>query len=47
MHVPSGLNVYENQKSVLGKAIYGLIQKAKNFYKKLIEVLKVIGFIGN
>jgi hypothetical protein len=32
---------------MLKKTIYGLVQSARNFYEKLINVLKVIGFYGS
>jgi hypothetical protein len=32
---------------MLRKTIYGLVQSARKFYEKLINVLKVIGFYEN
>jgi hypothetical protein len=32
---------------ILRKTIYGLVQSARNFYEKLINLLKVIGFYGS
>ena len=32
---------------ILRKTIYGLVQSARKFYEKLIEVLKLIGFYGS
>jgi hypothetical protein len=31
---------------MLKKTIYGLVQSARHFYEKVINVLKVIGFYG-
>jgi hypothetical protein len=44
MNVPMGLSIGPNKKLLLRKTIYGLVQSAKIFYEKLIDVLKVIGF---
>jgi hypothetical protein len=46
MDVLPGLDVNDGQKLILSKTIYGLVQSAREFYKKLIEVIKVNGFIG-
>jgi hypothetical protein len=45
--VPKGITIGENKNSILRKTIYGLIQSARKFYEKLINVLKVIGFHGS
>jgi hypothetical protein len=45
--VPMGLSIGPNKKLLLQKTIYGIIQSAKKFYGKLIEVLKFIGFEGS
>jgi hypothetical protein len=47
MDVPMGLSTEPNKKLLLRKTIYGLVQSARKFYEKLIEVLKVIGFEGS
>jgi Reverse transcriptase (RNA-dependent DNA polymerase)/gag-polypeptide of LTR copia-type/Zinc knuckle len=47
MDVPMGLSTEPNKKLLLRKTIYGLVQSARKFYKKLIDVLKVIGFEGS
>ena len=47
MDVPPGLDVEPNKRLILRKTIYGLVQSARSFYKKLIEVLKLIGFVGS
>jgi Reverse transcriptase (RNA-dependent DNA polymerase) len=47
MDAPSGINVDPNEKLILRKTIYGLIQSTRKFYENLIEVLKVIGFVGS
>jgi hypothetical protein len=46
MDVPMGLSIGANKKLLLRKTIYRLVQSAKKFYEKLIDVLKVIGFEG-
>jgi hypothetical protein len=40
MDAPKGLLVEGNKKLILSKTIYGLVQSARKFYEKLIEVLK-------
>jgi Reverse transcriptase (RNA-dependent DNA polymerase) len=47
MSIPDGLVSHSNECLRLKKTIYGLIQSAKEFYKKLIEVLKSVGFVEN
>jgi hypothetical protein len=47
MEVPKDLEIKHNKKLMLKKTIYGLVQSARKFYEKLINVLKVIGFYGN
>jgi hypothetical protein len=47
MEVPKGLEIKHNKKLILRKTIYGLVQSARKFYEKLINVLKVIGFYGS
>jgi Reverse transcriptase (RNA-dependent DNA polymerase) len=47
MDVPLGLTTGPNKKLLLRKTIYGLVQSARKFYEKLIDVLKVIGFEGS
>ena len=46
MKIPEGLNIYEEESKygeddcvVLIKTIYGLVQAARQFYKKLIDIL--------
>ena len=46
MDVPLGLSNRPNKKLLLRKTIHGLVQSARKFYEKLIDVLKVIGFDG-
>jgi hypothetical protein len=45
--VPKGLEIEHNKKLMLKKTIYGLVQSARKFHEKLINVLKVIGFYGS
>jgi hypothetical protein len=47
MEVPKDLEIEHNKKLMLRKTIYGLVQSARKFYEKLINVLKVIGFYEN
>jgi hypothetical protein len=42
MDVPMGLSIGPNKKLLLRKTIYGLVQSAKKFNDKSIDVLKVI-----
>ena len=44
MECPPGMNVDGDKVLLLKKTIYGLVQAAKAFYKKLSNVLKQIGF---
>jgi Reverse transcriptase (RNA-dependent DNA polymerase) len=45
--VPMALSTGPSKKLLLRKTIYGLVQSARKFYEKLIDVLKVIGFEGS
>jgi hypothetical protein len=45
MEVPKGLEIEHIKKSMLKKTIYGLVQSARKFYEKFINVLKVIDFM--
>jgi Reverse transcriptase (RNA-dependent DNA polymerase) len=47
MDVPLGSATGPNKKLLVRKTIYGLVQSARKFYVKLINVLKVIGFEGS
>jgi Reverse transcriptase (RNA-dependent DNA polymerase) len=47
MNIPDGLDSNGNECLKLKKTIYGLVQSAREFYKKLIEVLKGVGFVEN
>ena len=47
MNIPDGLESNGNKCLRLKKTIYGLVQSAREFYKKLIEVLKSVGFVEN
>jgi hypothetical protein len=44
-YLTPGLKVNNSQKLNLRKTIYSIVQTSREFYKKLIEVSKVIGFI--
>ena len=47
MECPPGLEAEERMVLILTKTIYGLVQAARAFYKKLSNVLKLIGFEAN
>jgi hypothetical protein len=47
MEVLKGLAINENKKSLQQNTIYGLVQSARKFYEKIINVLRVIGFYGS
>jgi Reverse transcriptase (RNA-dependent DNA polymerase) len=47
MDIPSGLNVGNNKKLILQKTLYSLVQGARKLYRRLIEVLQVIGYTGS
>ena len=47
MNVPEGMNSNPNDCLSLTKTIYGLVQSAREFFEKLISVLKSIGFKEN
>jgi len=44
MECPQGLHHFENEVLHLKKTLYGLVQAARQFYKKWKEVLEAIGF---
>jgi hypothetical protein len=47
MDIPKGLEAKEDKCCLLQKTIYGgLVQSARQFYKKLVKVLKLLGFSG-
>jgi hypothetical protein len=47
MEIPKGMEANENECLILKKTIYGLVQSAREFYKKLVLALKGCGFQGN
>jgi Reverse transcriptase (RNA-dependent DNA polymerase) len=47
MNIPEGMNSNPSDYLLLTKEIYGLVQIARGFYKKLMSVLKLIGFKEN
>jgi len=47
MNIPDGLESNGNECLRLKRTIYGLVQSAREFYKRLIEVLKNVGFVEN
>jgi Reverse transcriptase (RNA-dependent DNA polymerase) len=47
MNAPDGMNVKDNKCLQLKKTIYGLVQSAREFYKRLICEQKDLGFTEN
>jgi Reverse transcriptase (RNA-dependent DNA polymerase) len=47
MNAPNGMDIEGNKCLRLKKNIYGLVQSAREFYKKLICELKNLGFLEN
>ena len=46
MDAPEGIRATEDEVVKLEQTIYGLVQSARQFWKKLTNVLKSIGFSG-
>ena len=46
MDAPEGIGATEDEVVKLEQTIYGLVQSARQFWKKLRDVLKGIGFKG-
>ena len=46
MDTPEGIRATEDKVVKLQQTIYGLVQSARQFWKKLTNVLKWIGFTG-
>jgi len=44
MVCPEGLEIGEDECVLLKKSIYGLVQAARQWYKKFVQMLKRIGF---
>jgi hypothetical protein len=47
MEIPKGMEANENECLILKKTICGLVQSAREFYKKLVLALKGCNFQGN
>jgi hypothetical protein len=47
MNVPKGMSQDDNTFLLLKKTIYGLVQSARDFYNKLLSILKSMGFTEN
>ena len=47
MEIPKGLKAEENECLLLKKTIYGLVQSARKFNRKLVSALKECSFKGN
>jgi hypothetical protein len=46
MEIPKGLEAEDDEVCLLQKTIYGLVQSARQFYKKMMKILKLLGFHG-
>jgi hypothetical protein len=46
MNYPESLELEEDECLLLQKMIYGLVQSARQFFKKLLSCLKTFGFVG-
>jgi hypothetical protein len=46
MDCPEGLESKPDECVLLNQTIYGLVQSAQQFFRKLIQVLKSVGFKG-
>jgi hypothetical protein len=46
MDSPEGLDAKPDNFFQLRKMVYGLVQSACHFYKKLVKILKILGFKG-
>jgi NifB/MoaA-like Fe-S oxidoreductase len=44
MEIPKGMEANIDECLILNKAIYGLVQSAREVYNKLVSVLKECGF---
>jgi len=47
MDLPAGMKSFKDECLLLLKSIYGLVQGAQQWWKKLISILKKIGFKGS
>jgi hypothetical protein len=47
MNIPESMSYDSKHCLLLTKTIYGLVQSAREFYKKLMSILKLIGFKAN
>jgi len=47
MKIPEGMNVKNDSCLRLKRTIYGLVQSAREFYRKLVDTLKGLGFVEN
>jgi Reverse transcriptase (RNA-dependent DNA polymerase) len=47
MDIPPGLNHTEGECVKLNKALYGLVQATRQFFKKFTQILQNIGFISS
>jgi hypothetical protein len=47
MNITKGLEDDQGNCLLVKKTIYGLVQSAMEFFRKLIQVLKGLGFIEN
>jgi hypothetical protein len=47
INIPEGMSYDSKNCLLLAKTTYGLVRSAREFYKKLMATLKLIGFEGN
>jgi hypothetical protein len=47
MNIPEGMSYDSKHCLLLAKTIYGFVQSAREFYKKYMDTLNLIGFKGN
>ena len=46
MECPPGMKSKADEILILGQCIYGLVQSARQYHKKAVEILQKIGFVG-
>ena len=46
MECPPGMKSKADEILILGQCIYGLVQSARPYHKKAVEILRKIGFVG-
>ena len=46
MECPPGMKSKADEILILGQCIYGLVQSARQYHKKAVEILQKIGYVG-